>query len=71
MAFSKADLASVEQAIVDLVTGQRVVDVTIQGKQITYAQSKIADLRSLRSVIAKEVGDVPHRTYAKQGGRSP
>ena len=70
MAFSKADLASVEQAIRDLATGQFKTDVTIQGKSITYARTKLADLRALRSVIAMEVGNIPHRSYAKNGGRS-
>ena len=70
MAFSKSDLANVEQAIRDLVTGQRIVDVTIQGKQITYAQTKLPELKALRSNIAKEVGSIPHRVYAKNGGRS-
>lgn len=70
MAFTSTDLANVEQAIVDIATGQRKVEVTIQGKSVTYQKAQIADLISLKATIQMSIGNIPHRVYAKNGGRS-
>ncbi|MDA8115739.1 MAG: gpW family head-tail joining protein [Acidithiobacillus sp.] len=71
MAFTQADLASVEAAITALATGARVAHVQIgQGKLVQYSESKQSDLYALRATIMMELGMVSARVYAGQGGRA-
>jgi len=55
MAYSSADLTSVEAAIVALATGERAVRVTINNKTIEYGQADISRLEHLRGVMQEEI----------------
>lgn len=69
MAFTTADLASIESAILSLGAGSRTASVTIGDKMIQYGKAEIAELMKLKSDIEMSLGQYPARTYAKQGGR--
>lgn len=62
MAYTQADLDQVKQAILDLATGDRVTQVTVDGRTTQWQQSSIADLRELRNEIEQQLG---------QGGPRP
>lgn len=55
MAYTSANLASVEAAILALATGERVVSVSLEGKSIDYGHADIAKLEALRSRIISEL----------------
>lgn len=55
MAYSSADLASVEAAIVTLASGRRTVSVTVEGNKVDYAPADLDQLRTLRDAIAAEL----------------
>lgn len=55
MAFTAANLTSVEAAIMDLATGASAVQVTIGDKSITYRKLDLLTLRSLRDLIRMEL----------------
>ncbi len=55
MAFTAANLTSVETAIMDLATGASAVSVTIGDKSITYRKLDLLTLRSLRDLIQGEL----------------
>lgn len=73
MAYTQADLDSVEAAIRSLIAGTRTVSLSMGDKSITYDRSDLKTLVTLRDSMKYEVGMaagtyVP-RTYARQGGR--
>lgn len=51
MAYTSANLASVEAAILALATGERVASVSLEGKTIEYGRVDISKLEILRSNI--------------------
>lgn len=53
--YSAADLYSVETAIIELATGQRVSRVVIADKLIEYHQTDLDTLRDLRAEIRAEI----------------
>jgi|LGVF01.1.fsa_nt_gb tRNA1(Val) A37 N6-methylase TrmN6 len=53
--FTQADLDSVNQAILDLATGERVVSITVAGKTTSFASVELAELKNIREVIAGDV----------------
>ena len=55
MAYSQQNLIDIEQAIVDLAKGKRVVRVIIEGKSIEYSQANISELKNLRGEIKAEL----------------
>ena len=55
MAFTAADLANFEAALVALATGKAVVSVTIGDKSISYGQRQINDVRALRDEAKTDV----------------
>lgn len=55
MAFTAADLTSVETAIMDLVRGERIVKVTIDGETVEYMQTDINKLRAMKAEIQSDV----------------
>jgi len=71
MAFTQSDITNIENAIVDMATGDRASMVTLEsGKIIRYAETSIESLQSLLSTIKQSLGTVPTRAYARQGGRA-
>jgi hypothetical protein len=70
LAFTSTDLSNIDAAIVALATGTRIVRVTINGKQIQYAEADISRLQELRSIIQKEIGTTQPRAYARNAGRA-
>ncbi len=55
MAFSASDLASVETAIKELASGERVTTVTIDGETTEYASVSLPALMALRDRINSDV----------------
>jgi hypothetical protein len=54
MAYSAADLAAIESAIVQLAKGERVVSVTIDGRTVQYQQADLEKLMALRNQVESE-----------------
>lgn len=55
MAFTQANLVEIEAAILSLARGTRKVSLTMGDKSITYGQTDIAVLESLRAQILGEI----------------
>lgn len=70
MAFDATDLASVEEAMVNLATGAHEVEITIRNKKVRYAETDLDQLEKLRGLIEADLGTIYSRAYAKNGGRA-
>lgn len=73
MAYTSADLTSIENAILALGSGERVVVVRFSsGKTIQYSETSIDDLMTLRGIIKKDInataGNARHRFAATGKG---
>jgi len=55
MAFTSADLTSVETAILAIVAGTRVVEVTVAAKTMKYQAVDLPKLTALRDLIRGEL----------------
>lgn len=55
MAFTAADLANVERAIIDLATGKRSTKFVIDGNVVEYSTVELPALRLLRGEIDGEL----------------
>jgi len=55
MAYTATDLANVQEALIKLATGKRVVSYTIAGRTVTYNQAQIKEVQALRDEIRAEV----------------
>lgn len=55
MAYTSADLANVDKAIIDLATGKRTTRFVIDGEVVEYSQVSLPQLRDLRSEIIYEI----------------
>lgn len=58
MAFTQADLDSIDTAIVALATGRRVGSVTVAGERIDYGTTSLDELRRLRAIVSAEVQSI-------------
>lgn len=62
MAYTQADLNNVQQAILDLSTGNRVVHVQFGGgNRVEYGIASLEDLKKLESSISSEVNRATRR----------
>ena len=57
MAYTSADLTNVEQAIIALASGTKIVRMTIGDKSFEYGQADISDLKKLRAEIHAELAE--------------
>ena len=55
MSYTETDLENVKTAILELATGKRVVEVSINGNSTRYANTDIEALKSLLSEIRAEL----------------
>lgn len=55
MSYTETDLENVKNAILELATGKRVVEVSIGGNSTRYANTDIDALKSLLSEIRAEL----------------
>ena len=55
MAFTENDLLVVDQAMLKLGTGSRVVSFTVAGKHMEFGQADISELITLRNLIIQDV----------------
>ena len=55
MAFTAANLASVEAAILALASGERVATVDLNGERIEYNQTNLRQLLALRDAIRDDI----------------
>ena len=55
MAFTSADLTSIEAAILALSTGSRAVQARIGDKTLTYSETDLDKLIKLRGIIQQEI----------------
>jgi hypothetical protein len=58
LAFTQADLDSIDTALVALSTGRRVVSVVIAGERIEYAAANVDDLLKLRGIVSGAVQSI-------------
>lgn len=56
MAFTTANLTTVEGAIIALASGERLVSFTIGDKTFSYAPTDLEKLRALRDEIRSDLG---------------
>jgi len=55
MAYTAADLASIDAAIVALITGERVTEIRFTDRLVRYQDVSVADLRKLRADVAAQL----------------
>jgi hypothetical protein len=55
MAYTQTDLDNVQAAILALAAGERVVRVSVGEMVVEYSQSRLSDLKALRSEIRAEL----------------
>jgi hypothetical protein len=68
--FTTSDRESVKDAIVKLATGDRVVQVTVQGRTTSYQQAGLAELRALLSQIDADLAtSAPRHFVFTSGGK--
>jgi len=56
MAYTAADLASIDAAILALTTGERVTEIRFTDRLVKYQDINVADLRKLRADVARQLG---------------
>lgn len=61
MSYSAEDLEAVKKAIMALATGDRVVQVTVDGRTTQWQQASLPELKALRNEIAEEIGEASPR----------
>lgn len=57
MAYTETDLQTIEAACIALASGQRVVRLSIAGKEFEFGQAKLGELKSLRADIRNELNE--------------
>ena len=63
MAYTQSDLESVEAAIIQLATGNRVAEYSIGKRSVTRKISELPQLRALRKEIMTELNASSYRAY--------
>jgi len=58
MPYTTDELAKVQQALIDLASGKRIVSVMANGKNIQYGPAQIKDLETLRNAMQLEINQV-------------
>ncbi len=53
--YTQTDLESVQNAIIELAQGARVVKFITQGKTTEYSETDLASLKKLRDEISREL----------------
>lgn len=61
MSYTLADLSKVQDAIIALAEGTRVVSVSVNGKTIQYSPAQIKELQTLRDTMQAEIGSATNR----------
>jgi len=61
MAYTSANLASVQAAILALATGTRAVSVSLGDKTIEYSKVDLSKLEALRQIIYSELNSNANR----------
>lgn len=71
MAYTAEDLAAVEEAIVNLATGTREIEIAFSaGYRVKYHEATLDELLKLKAIIQQDTSTTFRaRTYAKNGGR--
>ena len=68
--YTRADLAQVKQAIIDLTTGQRVTSISKDGRTVQFAQTDLEKLRSLERYIKEELAAADARLKRQRRTRT-
>lgn len=61
MAYTAADLAAVDAAILAIVNGERQVQVRYEDRQVTFSDVDIDKLRTLRTSMQSEIAGAAGR----------
>ena len=72
MAYTQEDLTTVQNAKLQLATGQAVQRLRIAGKEFEFSPADMTALQALEAEIMAGLGQDPPvalRTYARIGGR--
>jgi hypothetical protein len=70
MAWTPADLANIEQAIRDLVAGnKRTVTLTLHDRIVSYERTSLTELRALRDEMKEEVNAAAGASASQQRPR--
>jgi len=62
MAFTSTDLSNVEQAIIDIATGKRIVEIEVGGKSRQFQAASLDKLQKLRSIIKADVNNASNNS---------
>jgi len=57
MAYTSADLASLDAAMLSLASGNRVAESTVNGRTTKWSPVELKELREFRDFVAGEVTD--------------
>lgn len=69
MSWSQTDLDKVKDAILALATGERVTQVTVDGRTTQYAATDLDKLKALRDEMQSELGNASPRPIRIRPGR--
>jgi len=67
--WTQSDFDSLKAAYLKLMSGEKVVQVSIGGKFVRYQDVQIPQLKSTLNAMASELGLVVDRAFAKPIGR--
>ena len=70
MAWTQSDLTQLNEAIIALATGKRVVSVTVDGQTTQYAATDLDKLKTLRDEMQAEIGTAYPRPIRIRPGRT-
>ncbi len=65
MSFTTSDLQTVQQALIDLAAGKRVVRITVKGKTMEYGNADISQLTTLRNEIKSELNKGSRKRFVR------
>ena len=67
--WSQSDYDTLKSAYLELLTGTKVIQVSIGGKFVRYQDAQVGKIQQLLTVMAAELGLSVERAYAKPVGR--